>query len=202
MAKETIKIKKFLNITLATFLIIIGISYTLLVVLGEIPQANQLSATHLVLLIFLSIWVLFLVSPDTLKRVKLLELSGFKMELLERVQEKQIKQTEALDTISLVIPLLLPKMEQKHLVNLSVGKTEKYRGGSVLRLELRRLRSFGLIEMTNRGYVAHLIDNKIFDLSYYVKLTRLGKRWARQINQLEEKKKIKESENNTSNAEG
>jgi hypothetical protein len=178
----------FLRLFFAAFLAFAGLSYTFLVIAGYIPESRQLSGTHLTFLTFLSIAVVILVSPESLKRLKLLELSGFKLELLERVREKQIEQAQTLDTISLVVPLLLPKKEQKHLLNLSVAKTGDYQGGHILRSELRRLRSVGLIRMTNKGYVAELTSDKRFNLARYVELTELGQRWANQISQLEDKR--------------
>ena len=116
-------------------------------------------------------------------------LGGQSLEL-NRVIDKQIEQGQALDTISLVLPLLLPETERTHLINLAEGRTENYKGGHALRSELRRLRSFGLIKMTGKAYVAEMKSDKRFDLAYYVALTDLGKRWATQISILEEKKDL------------
>lgn len=180
--------QNFLRRFLAVILAIFSLCYTVLVVTGHIPESQQLSATHVALLVFVTITVVLLISPQSLSRLKLLELSGFKLELLERVREKQIEQGQTLDTISLVLPLLLPETERVHLVNLAEGGTENYQGGHALRSELRRLRSFGLIKMTGKGFVAELKSDKRFDLAYYVELTDLGKRWANQISRLEKKK--------------
>ena len=202
MKQNNTKKPTILRLFFAILMTIAGLSYTFLVITGKIPESRQLSATHLALLTFLSVGVFVLVSPESLRRLKLLELSGFRLELLERVREKQIEQAQALDAISLVVPLLLPKTEQKHLVNLLIAETENYKGGHTLRSELRRLRSVGLIRMTNKGFIADLKSDMRFDLAGYVELTELGLRWANQISKLEEKKKTEqESRNSNDNAE-
>ena len=175
-----------------------GLIYTIYVVTGRIPESQQLSGTHLLLLAFLSVIVVVLIAPENLKRLKILELSGFKLELLERVRENQLKQSDALDTISLILPLLLPKTEQAHLTNLLKGTAANYKGGGTLRSELRRLRSIALIEMTGKGYVADLTSDKTFDLSDYVKLTKLGRQWAMQVASLESNNEVDDSDTTTS----
>ena len=50
-----------------------------------------------------------LVRPQTLKRVKL---SGFELEMLARVREKQAEHQDQLDGIRLILPLLLPDDER------------------------------------------------------------------------------------------
>ena len=187
MSKESSN-HHFLRLLVAVVLAIAGLSYTVFVLTGHIPESRQLSATHLALLVLVAIGVVLLISPRSLRRLKLLELSGFKLELLERVRERQIEQAEALDAISLVLPLLLPETERAHLVNLSEERTEGYQGGHVLRKEVRRLRSVGLLKMTGKGYAKELTSDKRFDLADYVELTDLGQRWAHQISRLEEKK--------------
>ena len=109
MRQNNTKKPTILRLFFAILLTIAGLSYTFLVITGKIPESRQLSATHLALLTFLLVGVIVLVSPESLRRLKLLELSGFKLELLERVREKQIEQAQTLDAISLVVPLLLPK---------------------------------------------------------------------------------------------
>lgn len=191
-------IRVFLRILIAVALAAAGIIYTILVVMGRIPESQQLSATHLLMLVVLSAVVTLLIAPDNLKRLKLLELSSFKLELLERVREHQLKQSEALDTISLILPLLLPKTEQVHLINLLNRTASNYKGGSTLRNELRRLRSIALIKMTGKGNVADLTSDRTFDLSDYVELTELGKKWAVQVSSLGNSNKADQNDTATS----
>jgi hypothetical protein len=114
--------------------------------------------------------------------------------MLERVKEKQQEQdqalreqSDALDDIALVLPLLLPRNERRHLMNLKRGRTDGYKGRGSLRSEIRRLRSMGLLEMLPQRTVGHMETGKAFDLGDYVRLTELGRRWVRRIEQIEEK---------------
>lgn len=165
----------------AITLITLSSLYTVLVLAGKIPESQRITATHLVLLAITGFLAVMLLAPKSLQRLKILELSGFKLELLERVRENQLKQSEAIDTIDMILPVLLPEPEQAHLVNLLNGTANNYKGGGALRSELRRLRSGRLIEMTGKGYVGELTSDKRFDLAQYVRLTNLGRRWATQV---------------------
>ena len=57
----------------------------------------------------------------------------------------QQQQSAQLKDIELILPILLPKKERKHLTNLAEGKTAGYKGNHEMRSELRRLRSLKLI---------------------------------------------------------
>ena len=87
--------------------------------------------------------------------------------------------------MALVLPLLLPENERRHLLNLAEGRTQGYRGGDVPRTELRRLRSMGLIEMHPGRWVSQMHSDATFDLSDYVALTELGERWVDRIRRME-----------------
>lgn len=84
-----------------------------------------------------------------------------------------------------MVPLLLPKNEQAHLINLVRRRTAGYRGNHPLRSELRRLRSLGLIRTRSGQQVGYMKDGSSFDLADYVELTDLGERWAATIQQIE-----------------
>jgi hypothetical protein len=121
-----------------------------------------------------------------LRQIKTFNFGDIKLEMLEKVKERQVQQEEKLDDFELVLPLLLPEKERKHLINLDEGKTKDYRGNKNLRDELRRLRSIGLIAM-RRGYIADIKDNMIISLDDYVELTGLGRRWTKRIAEIEYK---------------
>lgn len=89
------------------------------------------------------------------------------------------------DVLMQLLPLLLPKNERIHLVNLAQGRTTPYRGNHPLRGELRRLRSLGLIRMRPGQQVGYMKDGLSYDLATFVELTDLGKRWARTIQEME-----------------
>jgi hypothetical protein len=50
--------------------------------------------------------------------------------------------------MEMVLPFLLPKPEQQHILNLGAGKTSNYQGNHLLRSELRRLRSMAFWRST------------------------------------------------------
>lgn len=124
-----------------------------------------------------------------LRQIKTLSFGDVKLEMLEKVKERQAQQEEKLDDLALVLPLLLPDSERKHLVNLAEGKTKNYKGNKSLRDELRRLRSIGLISM-KKGYISDIKDGVSFNLADHVELTSLGKRWVKRIGEIEDKDNV------------
>jgi len=97
---------------------------------------------------------------------------------LEEVKRKQDLQEDHLKIVQLVLPLLLPKKEQQHLINLKLQKTADYRGSHSVRTELRRLFSMGLLEKHGNRRIGHIKDNLTINLSDYVYLTKAGKEWV------------------------
>jgi hypothetical protein len=120
-----------------------------------------------------------------LRQVKTFSMGQLKFELIERLRERQDKQEERLTDISLVLPLLLPGREVKHVKNLFAHTTTEYAGGHSLRGELRRLRSIGLLTMKQGRSVSEMKDGTQFDLASYVDLTELGRKWATRIQEIE-----------------
>ncbi|WP_141699122.1 hypothetical protein [Candidatus Thiosymbion oneisti] len=161
------------------------VAYTVGVVTGRVSENQQIDAVHLGMIVLAAIVLVMLLRPRSLERLKLLEISGFKLEMLEKVKERQVEQANLLDGISLMLPLLLPETERKHLFNLDRGRTKGYKGNSVLRAELRRLRSIRLLRMRPGRYVGHMTSGMEFDLANYVELTDLGEQWVRRIKQIE-----------------
>jgi hypothetical protein len=106
--------------------------------------------------------------------------------VFEKLRERQVKQEEKIDDIALMLPLLLPDKERRHLKNLANHTTATYRGSHALRGELRRLRSMGLIANVPNHGISELKDGTEFDLADYVDLTPLGKRWAARLWDIEE----------------
>jgi hypothetical protein len=120
------------------------------------------------------------------RHIKTFSMGQLKFELIEKLRERQDKQEERLADIALVLPLLLPNREVKHIRNLWAHKTAGYTGNHDLRTELRRLRSIGLLTMKENRKVAEMKDNAEFDLANYVGLTELGRRWAVRIQEIAE----------------
>ena len=171
---------------IAFFIGALSLAYVIGLVSGNIPKDRQIDATVIALIVLSAISILFLIRPDSFSRLKLLEMAGFKLELLEKVREKQEMQQIRLDDISLILPLLLPETERKHLFNLERGQIKEYVGRGALRAELRRLRSIGLIEMVHPDrHIGQLQGGGKFNLADYVRLTERGKRWVKRIQEIE-----------------
>jgi high-affinity Fe2+/Pb2+ permease len=66
------------------------VAYTVSVVAGRIPKDQQINAVHLGMIALAAVVLVLLLRPKSLERLKLLEMSGFKLEMLEKVKEKQV----------------------------------------------------------------------------------------------------------------
>jgi hypothetical protein len=161
--------------------------YLYAVVSGLIPRDRRLDGIDVTVIGLALLALLLVLQPNILARLRLLEVKGFKVELLEKVRDRQLQQEVELEDIRLVIPLLLPETERNHLRNLASGAVTSYKGNQALRTELRRLRAIGLIRSRNHA-VADIKDNIVVALSDYVELTDLGQKWARRLAELEEPK--------------
>jgi hypothetical protein len=173
------------HIITAVLVSLSALAYTIGVVAGFIPESHKLDTVGLAIIALAVVVVTVLVWPEGFGRLKLFELAGFRLEMLERVKERQERQENQLDDISLILPLLFPATERRHLLNLAQGNTTGYVGHAPLRAELRRLRSITLIEMRDNRHVGDMRDGLTFDLADYVKLTPLGERWAKRITEIE-----------------
>jgi len=175
------------RMSVAVALTVAALAYTTAVVTGGIPKQRQIDAVHLGVLGLVGGVVILLLSPGLFARLRAFEVKGVKIELLEHVREKQLEQEEQLRDIRLIIPLLLPEEERRHLQNLARGLTSKYRGSEDLRSELRRLRSIGLVRMlSDKHWVSQIEDDHEVNLADYMQLTDLGSRWVKRLNELDE----------------
>lgn len=183
-------------------------AYTIAIVIGSIPAEQRIDAVHFGIILLSGSIILLLLKPSVANRLKRFEGAGIKIEMLEQVKENQDKQAHVLDEqanllddISLILPLLLPRTERKHLMNLDRGRTGGYKGNSALRSEIRRLRSIGLLEMLPDRHVGHMESGMEFNLANYVQLTDLGHRWIARIKQIEEmEREVDESKDDTDSA--
>ena len=119
-----------------------------------------------------------------LRQVKTFSLGQLKLEMIEKLREQQQKTQERLDDIALILPLLLPDREVRHIHNLFHRHTDAYHGGGPLRDEIRRLRSMGLVVKKSNRNVGEMRDGLAIDLADYVELTDLGRRWASRIQEI------------------
>ena len=174
---------------IAILLALLAIAYTSAILGGYIPQTRRLDAASLAVIAVLLIAILIALRPDLVERFKGFEMSGFKIEMLERVRERQAEQAIQLQDMSLMLPLLLPAKERKHLLNLAFGATNGYQGSHPLRAELRRLRSFDLIRMRGDKHVSMMKDGMVFDLKDFIEPTALGQRWSKRIREIEDRER-------------
>lgn len=174
-----------LRVAIAILLAFVALSYTAGIVTGTIHKDNRIDPANLGIIAAVGLAILIALQPGLVDRFKKFEISGFKLEMLERVRERQAEQAMQLEDMSLMLPFLLPPAERKHLLNLVGGATRNYEGRHALRSELRRLRSFGLIKMRGDKQVGMMKDDMKFDLQDFVELTDLGRRWCRRITEIE-----------------
>jgi hypothetical protein len=166
----SLKTNLYLRILVGTAVVGLTLAYTIARLLGK---GHPLEPVNLGLIAIAAACLLFLIYPAVLGRLHSIEGAGIKIELLE---ERQKQQQLQLDEFALILPILLPAFERKHLLNLASGDTKGYVGNDTLRLELRRLRSVGLIRNTKPiGYIS---DGREVDLADFVQLTDLGRRWV------------------------
>jgi len=168
----------WVRVSLAVLLCALVGAYSIGIVTGGISADRRIDVVHLGIIIFAVSVATLILQPEILRRFKALELKGFKLEMLEKVRVRQVEQENQLDDIRLMLPLLLPDTERKHLSNLSRGRTSAYQGSHTLRSEVRRLRYIGLIRMKKDKIVADMKDGLGFDLASFVELTPLGDRWV------------------------
>jgi hypothetical protein len=165
--------------------LIVGI-YTAAVVAGGIPKARHIDSVHLTMILAALLACVVILRPQAVDRVGRLEAFGFRIELLQRLQERQVQQGEQLSDVDLLIPLLFRDTERKHVSNLVRGTTKGYRGGAAVRDELRRLRSIGLLRTLPDRHVSNLHSDTVFDLADWVALTDFGRRWAERLRRVDE----------------
>ena len=161
-------------------------AYSWGVISGAVHKDNRFQLADLALIVLACAVGALLINPALTGRLRVVELQGFKVELLEKVRERQLQQAKDLEDIQLIIPLLLPETERKHLKNLAQRRTAGYKGNHALRTELRRLRSIGLIRTRSNRNVGELADGVLVDLGDYMALTDLGERWVRRLSELDE----------------
>ncbi len=85
------------------------------------------------------------------KQVKTFSMGQLKLEMIEKIRDRQDNQEERLADMALILPLLLPQNEVKHIRNLFARATGGYSGSHAVRTELRRLASIGLSERRTGG---------------------------------------------------
>jgi hypothetical protein len=170
--------------------VIFGILYTTAVLFGQITDKQKIDTINLALIALVLLAILILTRPRMFEQLSLVEILGIKLQL-NRVLDRQAQQETQLQDISLILPLLIPQSERKHLAELGSNQKDLYQRSSSLVRELRRLRSVGLVTGQAIHRLEHMSD---FYLDRYVKLTAFGKSWVDRINEIEKAEKPKEAD--------
>jgi hypothetical protein len=123
------------------------------------------------------------------RQIKSFSLGQLKLELIEKLAERQEKQEERLNAIRLVLPLLLPPAQVDHIRRLSAGRTAGYHGSDPLVAELRALAHAGLVRRKGGRLIASLKALPEVDTAEFVELTELGNEWARAIRAMDDEQK-------------
>lgn len=180
--QTTPQAKGALRVVIATCLGLLILAYTLGVLIGLIPEERRIDTVHLGLIALVALIIVVLLWPEAVGRVKLVEVPGVKVEMLE-LKEKQVEQRLQLEDIKLILPLLLPEPERKHLLNLARNPSTRYKRSHVVQDELRHLRSLGLIKMKPNRTVGQLPDE--FELEDHFDVTERGRRWVARYGEIE-----------------
>ena len=80
--------------------------------------------------------------------------------------------------MGLLLSVLIPEPERKHLFNLADGNTKGYKGGGRVRAELRHLRSMGLVRKQTDRDIGELISGSVHDIADILELTDFGREWV------------------------
>jgi hypothetical protein len=105
--------------------------------------------------------------------------------VLSSVSQVQQQQSEMMDVLRLILPVVIPSEGRIHLQNLLAGTTDGYEGRRTLRRELRQLRSMQLIAMVGGHRVADISDGMKINLQDYAQLTDMGKFWMGRVKEIE-----------------
>jgi hypothetical protein len=124
--------------------VIFGILYTTAVLFGQITDKQKIDTINLALIALVLLAILILTRPRMFEQLSLVEILGIKLQL-NRVLDRQAQQETQLQDISLILPLLIPQSERKHLAELGSNQKHLNQRSSSLVRELRRLRSVGLV---------------------------------------------------------
>lgn len=93
--RQTIRSRRY-RFAITISLVVLTAAYTGAILVGLIPESRRIDTVTLLIIGLTVLVVLVLLRPETFGRLKLLELSGFKLEMLEEVRQTQEKQRSEL----------------------------------------------------------------------------------------------------------
>jgi hypothetical protein len=164
-----------LRITIGVLVGLLVIAYVTAVIAGAISANHQISVAGLGVIVIGLVAIGILIRPQSLSNIQILELGSLKVQLRD-LQGKQVDQKKELDELRFTLNLLVTEAERNHLENLDTGSTSGYEKSDVLKAELRRLRSMGLI--TSKNWISQMPAE--FDLHEWgVELTPSGTEYLR-----------------------
>lgn len=105
--------------------------------------------------------------------------------VLSGVSKVQAQQSEFMNALRLILPVVIPAECRSHLQNLLSNTTEGYEGQRSVRRELRQLRSMQLITMVGGHRVQDISDGMKINLRDYVQLSDTGRYWIGRVNEIE-----------------
>jgi hypothetical protein len=151
-----------------------------------VSERQRLQPLELSVFLIVAMVVLFVAFPQIADRVLSVKVAKVLEIELAQVRKQQTEHGIQLDSIRFIVPLLIPEVKRRHLINLYEKKTT-YRGSQPLRTELRDMRAAGLVRVPRGKTVHEISDNRDVDLSNYVELTDVGAFWAKESQKLEQK---------------
>jgi hypothetical protein len=178
---DDIPSKRTSGLRLVAVIVLVLVTAYIIAVVRGLPKDNRIDAATLGIIGIGILAAIVILRPDIFEHVTRLEVAGWKVEI-EKRQEKQDKQ---LNDIQLILPILLPEAEQKHLLGLASGGPVNEKGDHDLRTQLRRLRSLKLIRMLPGKEVNQIANDLTVNIGQFVELTELGKRWVSRIQEIE-----------------
>jgi hypothetical protein len=160
---------------------LIVVAYFVAITTGKISASRQISLADLGIIAFGVVAISVLLRPQLVRNIRRFEFGTFRFELRDQLQELKDTQkdhSKDLDEIRFILETLVTEPERVHLRNLVKGPPVPYKGNNlVVKAELRRLRSIGLIR--SKRHIESLPDK--FDLTEWVELTDRGADYLQRI---------------------
>jgi hypothetical protein len=162
-------------------LLVLG--YISVVLSGHVDKENRLGTTEIGLLLVVVLLGIVAWRPELLKRGMDMKVVGIELKL-DEIKKDNKKRLHELEDFRLIFMQVNFTSDLRHLENLSKGDVQHYVGWFQVRLELRRLRALGYIEMLPGRFIGEFADGKEMDLSTLVRLTERGKRVVMRLQEL------------------
>jgi hypothetical protein len=173
------------RLTAAITLLLLMSAYTYGVLSGQVFPPNRIDGAHLETIVLTLVACALLLLPQMTQRIRGFELYGLKLELNE-VRRLQQEQQVELSDVRLLIGLLIPGPERRHLERLARGETTLV-GDGKLHSELRKLTSLGLLKRIHgrKRDIGDLKTDVKEDVADVVFVTPLGHAVVKRLTELD-----------------